>query len=428
MGRAFGRLPDHRLFRYALAFVGPAATAGAQFALSLTLVRTAAAASFGSFAFLLILNQFCLGIWAALFGAALPVIVGDRDPAVREAQTASMFAVNLLAGAPLLAAVAAVAMATGVAAGAAWCFSLFSALSMWRGFARAYCYAVGRQWRVALSDVAYGAIVLAASGAMLAAPPRDPLLHASAGLATGAAAGLLLFGRLFWRQQARALTVRAVRGYRAIWRVHAGWSLLGVLTTEATLNAHAYVVTWLAGPGAFAVLAASALLTRPVSVILSALGEFERANMAGEIARGDMASLARSVRFFRAIMLLVWVATGLVTYAVLAFAAGRVFPAIYAPRTLAIGAALWTAVMLVRLVRAPESAMLQGAGSFRPLAFGSIWSAAISVAAVALLVETAAPVWSIGGVLLGDLVFAAMLWRIARRWRRGAVWEGAACA
>lgn len=417
MRRLPGTLSDRRVFRYGLAFAGPAATAGAQFLLSLVLVRAVAPAAFGNFAFLLILNQFLLGVWAALFGAALPVILAERGEEDARDRLDAMFAMNQIGAVPVFALFAAIGIAIGLAPAPALWFALFSAVSMWRGFGRAYGYAVGRQMRVALSDIGYSVVVLGGLPFILAGG-ADALTRAAAILAVAAIVGLATFGPGYARRQATSVSARALSGYPAIWRMHSGWSLLGVLTTEATLNAHAYVVTLLAGPKAFAVLAASALLTRPVSVVLAALGEYERANMAREIARNELGRLAHSVRLFRLVMLLVWLATCATLFVILAFWARAIFPPHYTLATLAVGSALWMAVMLVRVLRAPESAMMQGAGAFRPLAYASIHSAVVSVIGVALLVMLVDPLWSIAGVLIGDLTFAASVWLAARRWWR----------
>lgn len=406
--------------KYAMAFAGPAATAGAQFLLSLVLLRVMDPDMFGHFSFLLVLSQFSLGIWSALFSAALPVINADRDAQRGGQRMATLFAANLLSTIPAIPLFLSIAWAFHMPVAAGLPFALFVSLSLLRLFARTHAYAIGRPARVMLSDVSYSAIVLAGLPILLLVdiPPAP-----SAALLLSAAAlmSLLLFGPTYLRLQFAPLPPRLLARYTAIWKEHSGWSLLGVLTTEATMNAHAYVVTLFAGPSAFAVLAASSLLTRPVTVVMSALGEYERAHMAEQIGQGDAPALGRSINHFRLAMAGIWLLTGLALGVVLIWVPDLVFPPRYSLQTLAIGSTLWMAVALVRAMRAPESAMLQGAGEFRPLANASLYSAIFSVIGVAGLLALAEPVWSIGGVLIGELIFGICLWPRAWAWRRAMI-------
>jgi hypothetical protein len=228
----------------------------------------------------------------------------------------------------------------------------------------------------------------------------------------------MLFGRAYFTPQFARFPSEFLTRYRDIWRQHSGWSILGVLTTELTMNAHAYIVTFFAGPSAFAVLAASSLLTRPVAVVTAALGEYERAQMATQIARGEAAALVRALGRFRIAMTAVWLVTAIALGVVMLVVPHVVFPRHYPLGVLIAGSVLWMIVAFVRIVRAPESAMMQGAGEFRPLAYASVWSALFSVLGVATCLFLAPPVWSILGVLAGEIVYVVSLWPKARAWRR----------
>lgn len=402
---------------YAIAFAGPAVATGSQFLLTLVLLRVMPTDIFGHFAFLLILSQFALGIWSALFSAALPVIAADRDLRRRAQRLAALFTANLLSQLVAVPLFFVTVWMLDLSALTAVLFSLFAALSLLRSFARVHAYAGGHALRVMWSDVAYGLVVLAGApvllfGQLAPAPAAAALLALAALLATA------VFGADYLRRQFARPPAGFLGTYRAIWRQHSGWSLLGVLTTEATTNAHAYIVTLFAGPTAFAVLAASALLTRPVTVVTSALGDYERAHMAAQIGQRDGTALARSLLSFRLVMTIVWIGTALALLLVMGIMPQLIFPPQYPLPELALGAALWMAALLIRALRAPDSAMMQGAGEFRPLARASLWSAIVSVVSVAALLALASPVWSILGIVLGELVFGLFLWPKASAWRR----------
>lgn len=405
-----------RTLRYAIAFAGPASTSAAQFLLSMFVVKQSPAETFGHFAFLMILLQFMLGIWSALFGASLAAIMADPDRARGRGQLAGMFAANLLAALPVALLFVGTALALQMTPVAAILFALFAVIWMMRGFARAFAYAQGHQMRVMISDIIYGVVVIAGTPSLLWLSP-DMMSDVSLLLLVASAAAMLPFGRDYARRQAQRISRQSLSAYGEVWRNHSGWSLLGVLTTEATINAHAYIVTLVAGAQSFAILAASALLTRPVSVLMSSLSEYERASMAREMAAGDSGQVIHSLRSFRIFMMLIWLATTGLIAGILAFAPRLVFPPIYSVSTLALGSALWMAVMLVRALRAPESAMMQAAGEFRPLAFASVYSAICSVVGVTVILLIVHPLWSIAGVLVGELVYSACLWPKAQHWR-----------
>ncbi|HEX7857260.1 MAG TPA: hypothetical protein VF503_26560 [Sphingobium sp.] len=418
--RLLARGDARQWLRYGMAFAGPAATAGANFLLSLVLLRVMTADVFGHFSFLLVLSQFSIGIWSALFSAALPVIMADPDAEAGRWRLATLFAANIASMALAVPLFIALAWGLGLSAQVAILFSLFAGLLLLRQFARTHAYAAGRAMRVMLSDVCYCVVVLLGLPVLLLG--RYAPGPMAAGLLTVAALlALLVFGRSYLAPQFAPFPNHFLDRYRDIWKQHSGWSILGVLTTEMTMNAHAYIVTFFAGPSAFAVLAASSLLTRPVSVVTAALGEYERAQMATLIARREAAGLLRSLWRFRLAMIAVWLGTAAVLVVVLYAVPHIVFPRKYALETLITGSVLWMIVALVRVMRAPESAMLQGAGEFRPLAYASVWSAIFSVVGVAFALAVADPVWSISGVMAGELVYGLCLWPKARAWRRRAL-------
>jgi putative peptidoglycan lipid II flippase len=72
-----------RVQHYSLAMVGPVGSAGAQFALSLVLLRRLDPEVFGGFSFLLVTCQLSWGVWGALFCAPLPAILAAGEPAAR---------------------------------------------------------------------------------------------------------------------------------------------------------------------------------------------------------------------------------------------------------------------------------------------------------------------------------------------------------
>ncbi len=204
-------------------------------------------------------------------------------------------------------------------------FAGYGAVMLLRWFARTYAYTQGVQWRTVACDLVYGFVLLVCILAMqfLGAPS---LTMAYCGLLIAAALSLAPFGMDYLSRQFLNFSLPDALRYREVWRVHSSWSLIGVVTTEATGNAHAYIVTLLYGPAQFARVAASALLIRPIAVAMNALADFERPRLAREVASGSRQSATASIRFFRVALIGVWIATAILSMALAVFAPRLIFP------------------------------------------------------------------------------------------------------
>lgn len=399
------------LLRYGIASVGPISSAGVQFALSLVLLHALPTAEFGSFSFLLVLSQFSSGIAMALFCAPLLIVIHQTalSEVERESVLAALFAGNALFSVAIGFVSFACGLLLGVGTTASMLFGIYATIYLVRWYGRAFAYAEERQLRTVFSDLTYTAVLAGGIG-ILRLVDATTLPRVYAVLILAAAAGLLPFGLPYLARQMALGPMRRLANYRTVWKEHARWSLLGVLSTEATINAHAYLVTAIAGPAAFAPIAASALLLRPLSVGTNALSEFERSRMARMLARDDLAGARRAAKGFRLMLVLVWLATAAMAAVILQWAPTLLFPGRYELHFLVVGASMWMVIGFVRMARAPDSALLQASGRFRPLAMSSMVSAGVSVVGVLALLLVAGPLWSILGLLAGETVYA---WRMS---------------
>ncbi len=411
------RVARSRLLRYGLAMLGPFGGAVTQFVLSVQMLHALSPASFGGFAFLLVLFQFGMGISSALFCTPLPIVLHASGSFDAEARRRAVFAGNLTYC--LVAGILfwLLGIALELSAGGAILFAIYAALALLRWFARAFAYATGKAQRTVASDIVY-CLVLGLSIVLLWLKGVDSVADPAAALLVSAAAALVPFGMDYLRKQISGYRPVDLLNYLPVWHEHARWALVGVTTIEATANAHAYIVTSLAGPSAFAPLAATALLIRPLGVIMNTLGEFERPRLARAIAQNaPTGELRGTVRIAWIVLTVAWFGTAAVAFILLLYAPHLVFPTKYSRGDLLIGAALWIVVAAARCWRAPESTLLQAAGRFRGLAFASLVSCWISVAAVVAALLLYGPLASLGGVMLGEIVFAIWVTREARRWQ-----------
>ncbi|MBB4857249.1 putative peptidoglycan lipid II flippase [Novosphingobium chloroacetimidivorans] len=404
-----------RLQWYATAAVGPMASAGVQFLLSLTLLARLPVAEFGRLSFVFVVSQFSVGIWSALFTSPMLVLsaqaASDGGGAEAARELGGVTAVSVWALLPATLLFAAIAAAVGLAPLSAGLFSLYASVVLLRQFARVGATARGAYGRAMTSDLAYSALLLAGVIALAVLPEAGEVtaLAMLAFAVAGALAPLLPGVRL------RLPGMSRVRAYRTVWSRDARWSLLGVISTEATVNSHSYIVTALLGPSAFAPIAATVLFIRPVTVAVNALVEFERARAAHRVARAEFTAIAQARLHLRLLLLAVWTGTAILAALVIAFAPAEYMVGKFGLETVLTGTGLWLAVAMARLLHAPEGVILLAAGRFRQLAWISGWTALVSLAAVLGLVAVASPVLSIAGIVLGEGAFAFAAWRATTR-------------
>lgn len=400
--------------RYGLSAMGPMSIAGAHFIASLIFLHGFSTAAFGLFSFVLVIVPFALSACGALLNAPLARAAnldGARDAALAVYFKASLvFAVlaTLCAFGLLLSGVAD-ARLSAILAGYCGAMTL-------RWFARCHAYTVHHPIRAVASDLAYSVFLVGALAALYESQKLTEN-HAAFAMLAAAGLGLAALGLNFIRPLIASLKRGSLRDYSAAWRDLTRWSLLGVVSTELTMNAHAYLVTFISGPKSFALLAAGSLFMRPVSLALTALPDLERPIMARDIAKGNIAHAWRAVKEFRTAAGAVWLATLILAAVILLWYPKLLVKSEYDITQVIVVIAIWATIMAVRSMRTPESVLLQAAGEFRALAMPSVWSSLVSLGATLALLLAFGPVASLLGILIGDLVMTANVIGVTRRWR-----------
>ena len=402
-----------RMRRYGSAALGPVTVAGAQFLLSFFLLHRLDLADFGRFAFLLVVSQLSIGLWSALFAAPLLVAAVRSTQSTPGDAARSLAASSGLALFPALLLLGGVALALGTPLAAACSFGVWGSLLLARQFVRAWSLTHRRPIRTVLSDLGYGLTLLAGCAALFWSASVS-LLQVAMLLLASAFASLATFLRAETLTWVSTLRWSDALRYRSVWQRDARWSLLGVLTTELTVNSQSYLVTAIGGAGAFAPIAATALLIRPVTVAINALTEFERARFAHDLEGGRFAAVRTGRLHLRRMLFGIWIVTLIAALTLFLFNPLLLFPAKFEDSVLWLGALLWFAVVLSRGLHAAEGAVLLAAGRFRQLAWMSSWTALISLAAVMALVLALGPIWSIAGIFIGESCFAFALFRAAK--------------
>ena len=402
-------------WRYGLTTCGPVATSGAHFLASLLFVRNLAAAEFGIFSFVLVIVPFCMSLIAALLVLPVNSALGEA-PEIRARIEASCLKMNLLLTALAGLVVLGLLFAARAPLAEALLLALFGATLTYRWFARCFAFVKGESGAAIASDLTYAAALVCGLGAMLVSHKVNFL--AGAVLLPGAALlGLVPFGLGFFRDQISAIRHGRLRAYRAIFRDLTRWSLFGVILTELTVNAHAYLVTFISGPGPFALLAVGQILMRPASLVQSALPDLERPRMTRAIAAKNDGGLTRLLRDFRAALVAVWLASVTLAAGILIFAPGLLLRKNYALQDALLVTAITSLIMLVRSFRTPPATFMQAAGEFKALVGIGVYSSAISIALTLGFLLSLGPVASLLGILTGEIVILLRLNRMVADWR-----------
>lgn len=407
----------HTVRSYSFSIIGPVSVSAAHFFASVVLLRELPPADFGQFSFLLVIAPFL----SVSFGGSLllaplvPVMVrdsvdhGERLSTLLKAALIIAVIAGILGFGLMLAAHASMPLAILLAP--------YTTLCVFRWFGRGYVLARSRPATAMISDLAYSIWLTARLAVMLSKGHTDVMAVAEM-LVTASLIGTLALGSDFLSKQFLHLGKGSLVGFKPIWREFSRWSLLGVTLAELTANAHAYLVTFLAGPRAFAVLAVGALLMRPVSLVLGALPDLERPRMTLALAAGDTRQAFRYLNQFRTASGATWMATlGLAAVVLLWFPELILKNNKYDLDEVLVVIGIWAVIMACRVFRTPESVLLQSAGEYRTLASAGSRSGIVSLIATFVLLLAFGSLAALGGILAGEIVMTVTTIVLYRRWK-----------
>lgn len=401
------------MLRYGVGICAPASVAVAHLAVQLVLLRHLSPGDFGTFALLMVIIQLGYGLSNALI--ATPYTIALHDAGLVESARRSFFSANAVYAVTFGLTCAAVGFAF---AGGTWIFvfAIYAAMAMLRWFGRAHCYAVFRQFNAAASDLSYSVLLFLFVGAFWYFDRVD-LLGVSAALLAATIGSLLAVRSGFLVQQCGRAALASLRPYGETWKTQSRWSLLGVITSEATSNAHAYLVTAFAGPAAFAPLAAAALFTRPVALAITSLTQLERPPLSKAIARHDVGRARAICRTFLIVLVLIWAMVTAAACGVMLVKPDLIAGQHYEASELQLAFALLAVIALLQVLQTPASVFLQAAKEFRMLAMASVFASVSSILLAALGLAVWGPAYSLMGIIAGKAVMTVQVLHRSKAWR-----------
>jgi O-antigen/teichoic acid export membrane protein len=405
--------------RYAFSAFGPISISAAHFLAAVIYLHWLPRTDFGLFSFLLVVAPFSLSICGSMFAPPIAREVA-RPGGIAEADRLTLFKTSLVYSVVIAILVGALLAFSGASPSLAPTFGLYAGLMSLRWYARCWTYAEHRPGRVLISDLAYS-VPLSLSLLSLVALHDITLWSATLAMLGSATVGFVAFGLADLRTYLRALKRGELGPYGAFWRELSGWALLGVVMSEATANANAYLITFISGPHAFAVVAVGALLMRPVSLVLAAVPDMERPLMSVNLRAGNSAAAIRIVKEFRTAAGAIWLVTVLLAAVLLVWFPHLLIKRDYRVSEVVIVVAITAASMALRALRAPDAVLLQAAGEFRKLAFAGVWSSIAAMAATLVLLLLFGPVVAVVGVLIGEIVSTQRVFALVGSWKRAHV-------
>lgn len=389
---------------------------GANFVLALYLQKSAGMASFGLFALVQVYIQFGMSLSNGLFCSPIILAIQPETGRRRQQVIASFARASLSASLGGAAALYLTVLALSGDATAALLAAIYGIGSWTRWFFRSVELADGHVLRPASADILYSAIVCLGVASMMLLDLNT--LHAAFAVQTAGCVGAFaaMAGSAFaaFRDAFRA----PAAPFNDSFRKHGRWAVLGVATTEATANAHPYIIGAVLGPAAFAPIAAVTLFYRPLTIVAQALTQYERPRMAKAIQQGAHHDAISQVRTFQIISISCWAANSAAVILLTLWTPHVLYnQSIESHHYIELAIAICI-IYFIRSARDARGAAIQASGEFSKLSMTSILSSIPSVLitlAVVCIHQSGPLSIFLFGVIAGELVQTLLVRRLYKR-------------
>jgi O-antigen/teichoic acid export membrane protein len=414
---------------FVLSLGGEGVQSGFHFILNLVLIRLLSAYDFGVFAIAFVIG----GIAHAYGNAIVSVPAAVHIPRLKSPGAANYQDVMFGSIALLFSGVSAVVATVGllltirdvdesVAAGAL--------VGLWtlRNHIRTVMFARHMAPGATVSDVSYtvsgiGFIALSIS------------LHPDGAQATSAlwglaAANLLAIAVALWAfgRRIRVSLRRSVwRHYRTIWS-DVAWSLFGTTTWNVQSQALTFLVAAIAGPAAYAPVAAGMLLFTPLRPAMNAFVNVFRADVVRALAQGRFRDLNLALHAVCGVIVLACMAVGAGIWLIWPYLTTYVFAGKFADASMPLIVVLSGLSAVAYLTYNVPLALIQAAGHFKPVALATTLGGIVSLCAASVLLHVTTVAWSLAGVVAGEMACGVYLWIAAQsilRQRTAPAWRPA---
>jgi O-antigen/teichoic acid export membrane protein len=387
------------------------------FGVNFAVMRSLPAAGYGVFAIIFLVGGIGLTFVRSVAGVPASIFI----PKTHSLRAARAYAVTFGTGALLFVTLLGTCVALVLVA---WSpivaieAGIFVAAWGLRSFVRNMLFARRKTAIAGWSDLAF--TVAGSAGLVLA------LRHAGSDM-LGASFLLLIFANAigilvaFWLlgEPVRIdLSSHFVRRYRRIWRSLA-WSLAAAAMANVRGQGQTLIVGLLAGPAAYAPMAAMMVLFGPLRLSAQALFNLIQPEIAASFASGQSRRVGRVAAVATLLLVAGCVAYGSMMLLARPLIETHLFAGRFADAPLALISFVTWAVVTASLLYMPATVILEALGAFRTQTLASLLSALAGLPLVVLLVWRFSPSLSLVGLLVSELIIVATCWfDVARRMAR----------
>jgi O-antigen/teichoic acid export membrane protein len=219
----------------------------------------------------------------------------------------------------------------------------------------------------------------------------------------------------------RALGKRSISFRRNIWQRYRAiwpdlvWSLVGATTWNIQRHAMMFLVAVMAGPAAYAPVAAGIVLFSPLRPAISAVVDVFRPDFVSALADGRYRRVTATLYMVSAIIVLSCVAAGICIWLGWPLLQAHVFGAKFAGASMPLIVTLAGLSALICKTYCVPLTLLQAAGQFKPVTIATMLGGIVGLGIVSVLLATMSVAWSLAGVVAGEAACGIYLWIAALR-------------
>lgn len=404
----------HIVLRLVVMVGGEAMQSAFHLGLNIALLHSVSARDYGIFALVMVVGG--LGLTYIRAFTALPASIAIAQS--RGSGAAGAYEVTFGSAAMLLSLLLGLVV-TGVLGvwldeGALFGGAFIGLWSM-RAHVRTVLFARNRQMLVSLSDLTF-TLCGAAGTAWVIWDGTHILQHTFAVMTAANALGIAVLLILSRRRPLRINFGRHVwRRYRKLWR-ELKWSVLSVTITNLQGQGMALMVAAMAGPAAYAPIAAALVNFVPLRIVSTAFANMMHPELSKLMAHRDFAKVGQRLRRWPLPLACLGILYGIVVLIALPFIEPD---SLEGTRFFKISVLAWVMSSLPMLYVMPRI-WLEIAQDYRSIAILSAIAAAAGLLLVFVLLLTVPPSWALLGGALSEVIVLIGSWAIVRPRQRAA--------
>lgn len=403
---------------FLLSLGGEGVQSAFHFLLNLVLIRLLAPYDFGLFAIAFILGGISLTYGNALISVPATVRLArqKRDNTANYLDVVFGTIALLISVAIALIASAALWLITGsgveaLASGA------FVGLWTLRNHVRSMMFARKAMAAAVLSDFGYSASGISLIAGILFMGRVTDVTNVLAALAVANLLGICVALRSSHRRVRVSFRKGVWRRYRDIWP-DVAWSLFGTTTGNIQGQGLMFLVASVAGPAAYAPIAAGMVLFSPLRPAISAFVNVFRTDFVAALAERRLHHLVMVVYAVCGVIVLACLAIAGVIWVAWPYLDAHLFGAKFADAPMSLIVTLSGISAMIFLTYTVPLTLVQAAGQFRSIAAATATGGIVGLSCISILLAKVSVVWSLAGAAAGEIACGIFLsivaWQILR--------------